>query len=129
MSLALSLSTILEFVLAMLLMATLVYCAKLEKGLRRLRDDQEILNATVGSLNAGIAAAQTSLAALKAAAKEAGEALGAKVPRARALADELSVLVTSADRIASRIEGAFERPVRGPRPDAHTLGDSLRAVR
>jgi len=129
MSFALSLSTILEFVLAMLLAATLVYCAKLEKGLRQLREDQETLNATVRSLNAGIVAAQTSLAALKSAAKEAGEALGAKVPSARALADELSMLVTSADRIASRIEGAFERPVRGPRPDAHTLGDSLRAVR
>ena len=129
MSFALSLSTILEFILAMLLAATLVYCAKLERGLRQLREDQESLNATVRSLNAGIAAAQASLAGLKAAAKEAGEALGAKVPGARALADELSMLVTSGDRIASRIEGAFERPARGPRLDAHTLGDALRAVR
>jgi len=129
MSFALSLSTIVECILAMLLAATLVYCVKLEKRLRQLREDQENLNATVGSLNAGIAAAQASLAGLKAAAKEAGEALGAKVPGARALADELSMLVTSGDRIASRIEGALERPVRGPRPNAHTLGDSLRAVR
>src|SRR5262245_21154951 len=129
MSFALPLSTILECILAMLLVATLVYCARLERGLRQLREDQENLNATVRSLNAGIAAAQASLAGLKAAAKEAGEALGAKVPVARALADELSMLVTSADRIASRIEGAFERPHRGQRPDAHTLGDALRAVR
>ena len=98
MSLALSLSTIVELVLALLLAATLFYCVKLERGLRRLRADQESLNDTLRALNGGIAAAQASLAGLRAAAKDAGESLGSKVTDARALIEELSLLTSSAER-------------------------------
>lgn len=129
MHLGLPLPTIVEFILAVLLAATLFYCAKLEHGLRQLRKDQKCLNETVGALNAGVAAAQASLAGLKIAAKDAGDALGNKVTTARALADELSLLASSGERIASRIESAIERPVRTSRPNPPALGDALRAVR
>jgi hypothetical protein len=129
MNIALSLPTIVELMLAALLAATLFYCAKLEFGLRRLRQDQESLNHSVRALNAGIAAAQASLAGLKAAAKDAGESLGSKLTDARVLADELALLTCSAERIAGRIENAIEHPPRGPRPSAPSLGEALRAVR
>jgi Flp pilus assembly protein TadB len=129
MGIALTLPTIIEFILAMLLAATLFYCAKLELSLRRLRNEQESLNAAVRALNGGIAAAQASLAGLKTAAKEAGETLGTKVTGARALADELSLLASSGERIASRIESAIERPGRTLHPKPHALGEALRSVR
>ena len=122
-----SLSVLVELLLAALLATTLIYCVKLERGLRRLREDQENLNATVRALNTGIAAAHASLAGLKAAAKDAGETLSTKVGGARALADELGLLVSSGDRIASRIESAIERPNRTTANKS--LGDSLRALR
>jgi hypothetical protein len=129
MSFAFSVPTIIELILAALLAATLFYCAKLEFGLRRLRQDQESLNQSVRALNAGIAAAQASLAGLRAAAKDAGESLGTKVTDARALADELALLAAAAERIAGRIERAIEHPPRGERLSAPSLGEALRAVR
>jgi Flp pilus assembly protein TadB len=130
MSAALSLPTIVELVLAVLLAATLFYCVKLERGLRRLRGDQESLNATLRALNGGIGAAQASLAGLRAAAKDAGESLGGKVTEARALIEELSLLTSSGERAANRIEHAIERqPARPQRVSAPALSDALRAVR
>ena len=129
MSVALSLPTIVELVLAVLLAATLFYCVKLERGLRRLRGDQESLNDTLRALNGGITAAQASLSGLRAAAKDAGESLGGKITDARALIDELSVLTSSAERAANRIEHAIERQPRATRLSAPALGDALRAVR
>ena len=129
MNLGLPFPTIVELMLAALLLATLFCCAALERRLRSLRKDQDSLNATVRALNAGIAAASTSLAGLRAAAKDADATLGRKLAGARALADELSLLTSSGEHIASRIEGASDRQTRLARANAPALGDALRAVR
>src|SRR5262245_26138701 len=98
-----SLSTIIDLMLAALLAPTLYFCVTLEHRLRSLRTDQDNLNATVRALNQAVAAAHTSLAGLRAAATEADKTLGVKVSAARLLIDELSVLTTSGERIASRM--------------------------
>lgn len=123
-----SLSTIVELVLAVLLVPTLVCCALLEKRLRALRKDQASLGATVRALNASIAGAQASLAELREAANDADRVLGEKVSAARLLADELSVLSVSGERIASRIEGARE-PDRRAGKSVGSAGEAMRAVR
>jgi uncharacterized protein DUF6468 len=123
-----SLSTIIELVLAALLAPTLYCCVTLERRLRNLRKDQETLNATVRALNQGVAAAHTSLAGLRAAAAEADKTLGVKVSAARLLVDELSVLSASGERIASRMENARETP-RVLRPAQPASAEGLRAVR
>ena len=97
-------SLVVEVVLTLLLAATVAYCAVLERRLRRLRSDQAALTQTVEALNAGIARAQSSLFALRSAAAEAGEALEGNAGKARALADELSVMLAAGERIAARIE-------------------------
>jgi Flp pilus assembly protein TadB len=129
MSFGLPISEIVELTLAVLLAATLFCCSTLERRLRGLRKDQEMLAATVRSLNAGIAAASASLAALKAAAKDADEQLAPKVKHARGLVDELSLLTASGERIAARIESAGNRPARHERSNAPALAEALRAVR
>jgi hypothetical protein len=125
----LPLSTIIELVLAALLAPTLFCCIVLERRLRNLRKDQESLHTTVRALNAGVAAAQTSLAGLRVAAKEADQTLGVKVSSARLLADELSVLTSSGERIASRMESARESQSRVPRGAQPLPPEGLRAVR
>ncbi len=128
MSFALPLSTIVEVILAALLAPTLMYCVALERRLGQLRKDQQGLNDTVLALNQGIGAAQGSLMALRAAAREADQTLGVKVAGARSLIEELSLLTSSADRIATRMESASERKER-PRNGAPQLGEALRSVR
>ena len=120
MDTGLPVSLIVEATLTFLLAATLFSCAMLERRLRFLRKDQDKLNATVRGLNAAIAGAQASLAGLRAAASEADENLGRKVGMARKLADELSLLASAGDRIASRMEAVHDRAHATP---------ALRAVR
>jgi len=121
------LSPILEGLLAVLLAATLSYCAILERRLRMLRKDQSGLVAVLGALNRSIAGAQAGVASLRTAANDAGEDLSRCIAPARALADELSLLTASGERIAERIAGS--RPNERKAPGKPALAEGLRAVR
>lgn len=93
-----------DALLAILLAATVGYCAVLERRLRHLRSDQQGLMKTIRDLNLAIATAQNSLRALHGAADEAEQKLSRHVTQGRALADELSLLASAGERIATRIE-------------------------
>jgi len=122
-------SPIVEATLAALLLATLFCCARLERRLRHLRKDQESLSGTVRALNAAIATAQTSLAGLRAAARDADETLGRKVSAARGLADELSLLTSAGERIATRMESARTPQGHAAPRNAPAFGEAFRAAR
>jgi hypothetical protein len=135
-------SLVVEIVLELLLAATLVTCALLERRLSALRKDQAALGETVTTLNAGIIRAQALLAQLKGAAAEAGATLGRSSANARALADELSMMIAAGERVAARIEsgriGMAQAPAPAPmrmaangggRTPAAQLAENLRALR
>jgi hypothetical protein len=126
---SLPVSVIVEATLAVLLVATLFCCVRLESRLRNLRKDQDNLSGTVRALNTAIGAAQASLMGLRAAAHDADETLGRKVSAARGLADELALLTSAGDRIASRMENA--RPSQAPIPvrSAPRMSEAFRAAR
>ncbi|MBS0273650.1 MAG: hypothetical protein JSR55_04450 [Proteobacteria bacterium] len=98
-----NLSLIVEIGLSMLLLATIVYCAILERKLSALRKGQDGLKDTIAKLNEAIVAAGSSMRMLKSAAAGAAEALDERIARGRGLADELSILTASGDRIAERM--------------------------
>jgi hypothetical protein len=126
-----TIATALELVLTTLLAATLVYCILLERRLAAVRKGQDGLKRMIGELNGAIAGAGASLRALKSAAAGAAETLDERLKRARAVADELSVLSSSGERIAQRFDRAV--PTKSPQPlpsgsVMHRL-DALKAVR
>ena len=98
-------SLIVEIALSTLLAATLVYCAILERRLATLRKGQDGLKQTFVELGAAIVSAGASVRALKESAAGAAESLDDRLVRARGMADELSVLTASGERIADRIVG------------------------
>ena len=110
MTLPTNLTFYLELGLEILLALTLVYCVILERRLAAVRKGQEGLKQTIGELNMAIAGAGASLRALKSAAGEAAHTLDERLKRARLHIDELSVLTTSGERIAQRMEGAAANP-------------------
>lgn len=99
-----------EIVLSVLLAATLVYCALLERRLAALRKGQDGFRETIAELNVAIGSAGASMRLLKSVAAGAAETLDERLTRARALSDELSLLTASGERIATRIE-------RGAQPE------------
>jgi hypothetical protein len=122
-------SLIVEVTLAGLLVATLICCLRLDRRLRLLRGDQENLSATVRALNAGVTAAQSSLAGLRAAAHDADESLGRRVSSARGLADELSLLTSAGERIAARIESARANNAHATPRTLPAFAETFRAAR
>jgi phage shock protein A len=113
----LNVSFFVELTLIALLAATLVYCALLERRLSALRKGQDGLKATIGELNTAIVSAGASMRALKAAASDAATTLDSRIANARSLADELSLLTVSGDRIANRIaDAAPAKPTNGIHP-------------
>jgi Domain of unknown function (DUF6468) len=100
----------LELALEVLLAFTLGYCMILERRLAAVRKGQEGLKRHIGELNMAIAGAGASLRALKTAAGEAAHTLDDRLKRARLHIDELSVLTTSGERIAQRMESAAATP-------------------
>jgi ABC-type transporter Mla subunit MlaD len=110
MTIPTNLTFFLEMGLEILLALTLVYCVILERRLAAVRKGQEGLKQTIGELNMAIAGAGASLRALKSAAGEAAHTLDDRLKRARLHIDELSVLTSSGERIAQRMEGAAASP-------------------
>lgn len=125
-----SLPLVVEIALSLLLLATLGYCALLERKLTALRKGQDGLKDIISDLNAAITTAGVSMRMLKSTAAGAAESLDQGVGRARNLIDELSVLTASGERIAQRIEqGAQQRPhkaANGVLPAAATRLEAAR---
>lgn len=123
-----SLALITEIALSALLLATVIYCAVLERKLSALRKGQDGLKETIGDLNGAIVQASVAMRTLRAAAEEAGKGLQEQVGKARGMIDELSLLTASGERIAQRIaDGATPKPVAGALPAA--LANRLNALR
>jgi ABC-type transporter Mla subunit MlaD len=121
----------LELTLSSLLAATLVYCIVLERRLAAVRKGQDGLKRMIGELNAAISGAGSSLRALKATAAGAAETLDDRLKRARAMADELSLLSSSGERIAQRFDRAAAARPAQPLPSGSVMHrlDALRTVR
>lgn len=108
--LTLNISLIVEIALSGLLLATIVYCAILERRLSALRKGQDGLKDTIGKLNEAIVAAGSSMRMLKSTAAGAAEALDERISRGRSIADELSILTASGDRISERMSERSSAP-------------------
>ncbi|SRR5579885_382270 len=117
-----SVTLAIESALTVLLAATLIYCVILERKLSALRKGQDGLKTILADLDQAILTAGNSMRALKASAAGAAEALDGRIARARALADELSVVTASGERIAERIERGTSRTKLPDLPSASVMG-------
>ncbi|MEL7029919.1 MAG: DUF6468 domain-containing protein, partial [Pseudomonadota bacterium] len=103
-------SLIIELIVAGLLLVTIVYCFVLDRRLAALRNGQDGLRDVIASLNSATQQAQTSVMQLKATGEQTSADLKGAITDARALADELSVMVEAGDGIADRLAGARSGP-------------------
>lgn len=110
----------LDVLIAVLLVATVIYCFLLHRRLGSLRDDQESLEKIVTSLNVAIQQAEHTVSGLRNAAKESGTALQKKINQSREILDELSVIVDSGGHIADRLENR----IIGNKPSGATAKES-----
>jgi phage shock protein A len=130
MPMTMNISLTVEIVLSVLLLATICYSALLERRLSALRKGQDGLKDTIAQLNDAIISAGSSMRMLKSTAAGAAEALDERIARGRGLADELSLLTASGERIAERMDRSTSSSgARAPIPLPAALNARLEALK
>lgn len=98
----------LEMLVAALLVVTITYCVILDRRLRALRSGEDGLKDVILGLNDATLRAQQSIQHLGKSGDEAGNKLTNLVREARALTDELSLMLEAGDNLANRLERASQ---------------------
>lgn len=99
-----ALETIIDLVLAVLLLAAIGSSFLLHQRINVFRKGQEELGVLVGQLNEATNQARASVAEMKSNGLVVEEHLKSEISRARALADELSLITEAGDSLADRLE-------------------------
>jgi len=107
-----------NFLVAALLAATLVYCFRLDRRLTALRSGHDGFKEIIAALDRASERAQMSLSELKALGVAAESALKPEVAKADALIEELKLMVQSADRVADRLAEARPATIGAPAKSA-----------
>lgn len=110
-------TTALNVVILCALGAAIFYAFTLSRQLKSLQADRKGLEALITALNIASAKADAAARGIKASAEEGADALQKKINTARALSDELEIIVEAGDNLAERLarlpqqKQTFEKPV------------------
>ncbi len=124
---------VLEGVVALLLVATMIFCWRLNGRLNEMRDAKAEMAKLIAELDRATARAAKAIADLRAATDGAGAALERKVGEAHGLTDDLKLMIDAGERLADRLDGGIESARRFvprentiPFPDAAARSDAER---
>lgn len=99
-----TLSLVIEILVAILLMVAIGYCSILNSRLKRLRSDEEALRATIGELVTATEIAERAILGLKATAIECDKSLSERLTLAERLASTLKGGVLDGEDVLLRIK-------------------------
>ncbi|MET0545643.1 MAG: DUF6468 domain-containing protein [Caulobacterales bacterium] len=85
-------TVVLEIFLAILLVACLLYCWRVEKSLAQFRASRTELESSARELVIAVSKAEGAIKSLRVASQEAGQQLQEQIQEARALTDELQLM-------------------------------------
>lgn len=115
---------------------TIYHGVRLSRQFDRLQADRKAFEQFVQSLNLASARAEAAIRSLREAAVESGDALQARIAQARALADEMDIMIQAGDSLANRLgtlaESARKAPGASEQPEPRTraekdLADALKS--
>jgi hypothetical protein len=122
-----------EGLVALLLMLTIGYCAKLNVQLKKLRADDKAMKTTVAELIGATESAQRAIAGLKLTVKECDEGLGERLRTAERFSAEIATQIAGGQEVLQRlakIAGAARgnAPQNAPVPDAKAVLAAAQAL-
>lgn len=94
---------LIESLVAVLLAATIFYCAVLDRKLKRLRTDETTMRDTITELVSATHAAERSIAALRATVASSEETLAERLGRAQALSHQMADQLGEGEEVIGRI--------------------------
>ena len=98
-----SVGMMIELLVAFLLVLTIGYCVTLNRRLKRLRNDEEALRATIAELITATEIAERAILGLKATAGECDKTLAHRLMEAERLSSELQYYVNQGEGVVGRL--------------------------
>ena len=92
-----------ESLVAILLTATIVYCAVLDRRLRRLRSDEGAMRDTIKELISATHAAERAIVGLRATVTLSEETLAERLGRAQSLSEQMAGQLGAGEEVIGRI--------------------------
>jgi hypothetical protein len=135
-----------ESLVAILLLLTILYCARLNKQIRIMKSDERSMRMTISELMMATESAERAITGLKATVREAEETLGARLRDADFYANSMAEHVKAGEDVLSRLRkvayanqllASAEAEEEAPRPvplkapdlraDAHSIAAAAQA--
>lgn len=91
---------------------TVFYCLRLSKQFNQMRADRKAFEALIQSLNGASARAEASIHAFRETAVGSGDILQDKINRAKAISEELEIMIQAGDSLANRLQEQAEKSRR-----------------
>ncbi len=113
-----SVGLMIELLVAFLLVLTIGYCVTLNRRLKRLRNDEEALRATIAELITATEIAERAILGLKATAGDCDKNLAHRLMEAERLSSELQYYVNQGEGVVGRLVQISDA-VRGAGRPAH----------
>lgn len=92
-----------ESLVAILLLLTILYCARLNKQIEKLKADEKLMKASVAELVAATEKAERAIGGLKITAKEADDSLGTHLREAEAYCKAIATSLNAGEDILNRL--------------------------
>lgn len=96
-------------VIAVLLLVTIVFAARLSLHLKAFRNSRKEIEEQIKLLSGHIERAESAIDGLRENAREAGRDLQASIKEASALSDELQLMTDSGGKLADRLDKAMDK--------------------
>jgi hypothetical protein len=124
-----------ESLVAILLLLTILYCARLNKQIERLKADEKLMKASVTELVLATERAERAIAGLKLTANEAEGTLGARLREAEAYCKAMGTSLSAGEDVLGRLRKiAYANTLLGgdaqlePEPQTQPPANDARAV-
>ena len=110
------LSVFMNALMAGLLLATIIYCLKLNSRIRLLQDSKSELARIIHEFDASTQRATQNINEIHAAAMRISENIQHKIDKANYLADDLEAMIERGNRMTGRVDAPPVRPARVETP-------------
>jgi hypothetical protein len=124
------LSMLMNMLMAGLLLATIIYCLKLNARIRVLQDSKSELARIIREFDASTQRATQNINEIHAAASRISENMQHKIDKANYLADDLDALIERGNKMTGKVDAAPVRPTPSssePARPSRSLSDIMPA--
>lgn len=114
------LDVFINLIMAGLLLATLIYCLKLNKRIKILQDSKSELARIIREFDESTQRATQNINEIHAATARISENIQHKIDKANYLADDLEMMIDRGNKLTGKADAAPIRPVRDSAPASPT---------